>query len=171
MTTGGHDEHEHEHDGEAHELEDEAAVRGDPRSGAIGDAVRRALLGGLSAVLTTEEGIRNLVGELRLPKDVIALLTQQAERSRKEAFRMAADEVGRFLAGVDVARVVRKALVGMKVEVKAELRFLDDDGAPAAEKVRVQVTPAATASTPSAASTRKTPRRRTATDYEYGDDE
>ena len=35
----------------------------------IPDSIRKALLTGVSAVLMTEEGIRNVLGDMRLPKD------------------------------------------------------------------------------------------------------
>lgn len=95
----------------------------------IPDSIRKALVGGLSAVLMTEEGIRNAVSDLRLPKDAIAYLAQQTERTRRELYRMVSDEVKGFLGNIDINRALRKALAGMKVEVRAELRFVDENGA------------------------------------------
>jgi hypothetical protein len=90
------------------------------------DSIRKAVVGGLSAVLMTEEGIRNAVSDLRLPKDAIAFLAQQTERTRRELYRMVSDEVKGFLGNLDIGGALRKALAGMRVEVKAELRFVDD---------------------------------------------
>ncbi|HSI04935.1 MAG: hypothetical protein ACAI38_15550 [Myxococcota bacterium] len=91
------------------------------------DSIRKAVVGGLSAVLMTEEGIRNAVSDMRLPKDAIAFLAQQTERTRRELYRMVSDEVKGFLGNLDIGGAMRKALSGMRVEVKAELRFVDED--------------------------------------------
>ena len=55
----------------------------DPKklSGLVPDIVRRAVLTGVGALFMTEEGIRNLVGEMKLPKDALAFLVAQAARS------------------------------------------------------------------------------------------
>ena len=97
--------------------------------GSLSDSIRKALVTGLSAVMLTEEGIRGAIGDLRLPKEAIAYLSAQTERTRKEFFRLASDELKGFLKKIDLTDEVRKALVGLKVEVKAELRFVDE-GAP-----------------------------------------
>jgi hypothetical protein len=91
------------------------------------ESIRKAVVGGLSAVLMTEEGIRNAVSDMRLPKDAIAFLAQQTERTRRELYRMVSDEVKGFLGTIDIGGAMRKALSGMRVEVKAELRFVDED--------------------------------------------
>ena len=51
-------------------------------AGLVPEAVRRAVLTGMGALFMTEEGIRNLVGEMKLPKDALGFLLQQAERTR-----------------------------------------------------------------------------------------
>ena len=98
----------------------------DEERGGLSDSIRRAVVSGLSALVMTEEGIRGALSEMRLPKDAMSYLTQQAERSRKELFRAVSEELKRFLIGIDVTQAVKKALTGMKVEVKAEVRFIDE---------------------------------------------
>lgn len=112
----------------------------DTRVGILPDALRKALITGISAVFMTEEGIRNALSELRLPKDAVSYLMQQTERSRKELFRAVSDELKGFLQGVDVTRAMRKALTGLKVEVKAEFRFIEvDDDAPTTTQVTAEI--------------------------------
>src|SRR5260370_14935579 len=66
-------------------------------SGLVPDLVRRAVLTGVGALFMTEEGLRNLVGEMKLPKDALAFLLAQADRTRSEAVRVVTQEVRRFL--------------------------------------------------------------------------
>lgn len=108
------------------EYEDEVYEEEGGPARAVADSLRRALVNGLSAVLMTEEGIRQAVGELRLPKDAVGYLSQQAERSRREVSRIVGVEVKRFLHNTDMAGLLRKSLSGMKVEVRAELKFNED---------------------------------------------
>src|SRR5260370_35074722 len=68
-------------------------------SGLVPDLVRRAVLTGVGALFMTEEGLRNLVGEMKLPKDALAFLLAQADRTRSEAVRGVPQEGRRFLQG------------------------------------------------------------------------
>ena len=109
---------------------DDSDDHGRDKSG-LSDSIRKALLTGLSAVFMTEEGIRSALSDMRLPKEALAYLAQQTERTRRELFRAFTDELKSFLTGVDWTREIRKALIGLKVEVKAVVRFGED--APHAE--------------------------------------
>lgn len=121
MSKDSDDEYEYEE--EEYEYEDDE--EGGPGR-IVTESIRKALLSGLSAVLMTEEGIRQVVGDMRLPKDAIGYLSQQAERSRREAMRIVGEEVKHFLHNTDMAGLLRKSLSGMKVEVRAELKFNED---------------------------------------------
>ncbi len=110
----------------------EPAPDEEARSGLLGDSIRKAVVSGMTALFMTEEGIRNALGDMRLPKDALAYLSQQTERTRRELFRAVSAELKSFLSGIDLSRALRKALSGMKVEVRAELRFTDE-GAPKGE--------------------------------------
>lgn len=89
------------------------------------DSIRKALLGGISAVMMTEEGIRSALGDMRLPKEALSYLAQQTDKTRRELFRSVSDEVKGFLKGIDLTGELRKALTGLKVSVKAEVTFTD----------------------------------------------
>ncbi len=94
--------------------------------GLLPDSIKKALVSGLSALFMTEEGIRSALGDMRLPKEAMAFLLQQTERTRKEIFRAVSEELKSFLSTMDLATAVRKALVGMKLEVTAQVRFVDE---------------------------------------------
>jgi hypothetical protein len=96
------------------------------KGGALGDSLRKALITGISAVFMTEEGIRSSLSDMRLPKEAITYLLQQTAGSRRELVRIVGDELKSFLHGADVVGTLRKALSGMKIEVKAEIRLVDE---------------------------------------------
>lgn len=98
--------------------------------GLLPDSIRKALVTGISAIFMTEEGIRNTLAEMRLPKDAMGYLVQQTERTRKELFRVVSQELKGFLKGADLPRELRAVLKNMKVQVRAEVRFVDENDPP-----------------------------------------
>lgn len=120
------------------------------KAGVLAESLRKALVTGLSAVFMTEEGIRSALAEMRLPKEAIGFLVQQTSNTRRELSRLVAEELKGFLRNADFSATVRKALAGMKLEVRAEIRFVEDGA-------RLEsLTTESTASTPSG----RPPRRR-----------
>jgi hypothetical protein len=101
---------------------------GRPAEGAknlLAESLRKALVTALSAVFMTEEGIRSALSDVRLPKDVIGHLIQQTGNTRRELFRTVSDELKSFLQSADITGAIRKALVGMNLEVRAEIHFVE----------------------------------------------
>ena len=121
------------------------------RAGALAESLRKALVTGLSAVFMTEEGVRSALSEMRLPKEAIGFLVQQTGNTRRELSRLVAEELKGFLRNADFSATVRKALAGMKLEVRAEIRLVEDGA-------RLESLTTETAASP--ASTRPRRRRR-----------
>lgn len=94
--------------------------------GILPETLKKALVTGISAVFMTEEGIRNALSDMRLPKEAMAYLIAQTQNSRRELFRVMSDELKNFLRNIDLPGEVKKALSGMKLEVKAEIKFVDE---------------------------------------------
>jgi len=92
-------------------------------SGLVPDIVRRAVLTGVGALFMTEEGIRNLVGDMKMPKDAIAFLMAQAEKTRSEVARVVTQEVRRFLESETLRREIWKMVSGVTLEVTASIHL------------------------------------------------
>jgi hypothetical protein len=92
-------------------------------SGLVPDIVRRAVLTGVGALFMTEEGIRNLVGDMKLPKDALNFLLSQAEKTRTEVARVVTQEVRRFLESETLRREIWKLLNGVTLEVTANIHL------------------------------------------------
>ena len=105
--------------------------------GFVPDIVRRAVLTGVGALFMTEEGIRNLVGEMKLPKDALAFLVAQADKTRAEVTRIVTQEVRRFLESDTLRREIWKLLTSVTLEVNATVQ-LKPSGEP---QVRAKVKP------------------------------
>jgi hypothetical protein len=74
----------------------------------------------------TEDGIRNAVGDLRLPKEAIQFLLTQTDNGRREVVRIVSDELKDFLRGMDLTGELRSALVGLTLEVNASIKIKDE---------------------------------------------
>ncbi|HUJ27928.1 MAG TPA: hypothetical protein VLW85_18030 [Myxococcales bacterium] len=92
-------------------------------SGLVPDIVRRAVLTGVGALFMTEEGLRSLVGEMKLPKDALAFLLAQADKTRTEVARVVTSEVRRFLESETLRREIWKLLTGVTLEVNASIQL------------------------------------------------
>ena len=97
------------------------------RQGFLPDFVRKVAVAGLGALFMTEEGIRGLAGQLKLPKEVLGFLLQQAERSKDEIGRVISEEVRKFLQSDKLREEFIKLLAGMTIEVKSEIRLVPSD--------------------------------------------
>jgi hypothetical protein len=91
--------------------------------GFVPDIVRRAVLTGVGALFMTEEGIRNLVGEMKLPKDALAFLIAQADKTRGDVTRIVTQEVRRFLESETLRREIWKLLTSVTLEVNATVQL------------------------------------------------
>ena len=95
----------------------------------IPDLLRRTVYAGMAAVFSTDEGIRRIVSELKLPREVANYLIQQAGNSKDELFKIVAREVRGFLESMNVSGELTKLLTSLSFEVKTEIRFIPNDEA------------------------------------------
>ena len=101
---------------------------GDEKSfrGVIPDFVRKMAVAGLGAVFMTEEGIRNLAGQMKLPKEALTYILGQAEHTKDQIGRVVSEEVRRFLQSEKLRDEFLKLLSGMTLEIKAEVKLVPD---------------------------------------------
>ena len=105
-------------------------------SGIVPDIVRRAVLTGVGALFMTEEGIRNLVGDMKMPKDALGFLLGQADKTRSEVARVVTQEVRRFLESETLRREIWKLLNGITLEVNATIHLKPSGEAAMKAKVK-----------------------------------
>jgi hypothetical protein len=120
------------------------------RGGFVPEFVRKVAVAGLGAIFMTEEGIRTLAGQLKLPKEALGYILSQAEKTKDEIGRVVSEEIRRFLQSEKLREEFLKLLAGMTVEVKAEVRLKPtvaagaeskpDDAAPTEGEPQVVIT-------------------------------
>jgi hypothetical protein len=97
--------------------------------GVIPELFKRTFYAGLGAVFTTEEGIRKIVNDFSLPKDVANYLVSQAQGTKDEMFRLLAIELRGWLDKLNLHQELAKLLTTLSFEIKTEVRFIPNDQA------------------------------------------
>ena len=99
------------------------------------DLLRRGLALGLSGLFLTEEAFRKAFGDT-VPRDWMDFAAEQSARTRSEFLERLSAEVGRVLESVDLAQLLDALVTGRTIEVKAEIRIGEREGAPSPEGSR-----------------------------------
>ena len=105
---------------------DEDADDGDEKKGFVPDFVRRMAWAGIGAVFMSEEGIRRLAGQLKLPKEALGFLLSQAEKTKDEIGKTVSDEVRKLLQSDRLRDEMLRMIAGMTIEVRAEVKLVPD---------------------------------------------
>ncbi len=106
---------------------DEAADEREAKLGFVPEFVKRVAVAGLGALFMTEEGIRSLAGQLKLPKEVLGFVLSQAEKTKDDLGRIVSDELRRFLQSEKLRGEFLKLLAGMTVEINAQVRLVPSE--------------------------------------------
>ena len=105
---------------------DEKVDDADEKKGFVPDFVRRMAWAGIGAVFMSEEGIRRLAGQLKLPKEALGFLLHQAEKTKDEIGRTVSDEVRKLLQSDRLRDELLRLIAGMTIEVRAEVKLVPD---------------------------------------------
>lgn len=126
---GDHGSHPGPRDGrDGHEGDEDFGLR-ERLEKLLPEVVRRAISAGSTALLTTEDGIRKLVSEMNLPRELAAYLMMQASSSKDEVLRIISQEIRRFLESVNLSGELQKLLTSLSFEIKTEIRFIPNSDA------------------------------------------
>jgi len=118
---------------------DDVDAPGDATRGPIVELMRKVAFAGLGALFMTEEGIRSVAGQLKLPKEALGFILSQAERTKDEVGRVLSEEVRRFLRSDKLRAEFLQLLSGMQVEVTTHVRLVPDPGRKPGEPARPRV--------------------------------
>jgi len=99
------------------------------RPRAVSDLFRKVLVSGVGALFMTEEGIRSMVKELKLPKEIIGAVIAQADRTKSDVVRVVGSEVRSFLESSTLRKDLLELATQLRLEVRAEIgiKHKDDD--------------------------------------------
>ena len=94
----------------------------------ISDLLKKVVHTGISAAFMTEDAVKNIVGDLPLPKDVVNGLVQNAKNSKDEFIKSAKSELKSYLNRIDLQKEIDRILEENDLEVKATIRFKKKPG-------------------------------------------
>jgi hypothetical protein len=94
------------------------------------ELIKRILEAGYEKITDTPENVREFVREMKLPKEVLALIIAQIDETKNGLYRVVSKEIRDFLEQTNLAEELTKALTTVSFEIKTEVRFIPNDARP-----------------------------------------
>jgi polyhydroxyalkanoate synthesis regulator phasin len=93
----------------------------------VPEVLRKTVLLGLGGVAMTEEGVRRVLSDLRLPREearrLLDYLTEQSQRSKSELMALVTSEIRTLFRTLNLEHELRRVLADMRIKVQAEITF------------------------------------------------
>jgi hypothetical protein len=96
----------------------------DQQSGVVLEAIKKLFSVGVGAAFLTEESIRNYLGDIKLPKDVLQFVLQSASKGKEELVQRVSKEIGGLLSHIDIVKEASKFVESHKFRISAEIEVL-----------------------------------------------
>jgi len=90
-------------------------------------AVEKAVETGVGRLSDNSDSLRNFVGDMKLPKEVLHYLYQQIDDTKSGLYRVVAKEIRDVLEHTQFADEITKILTKLSFEIKTEIRFIPND--------------------------------------------
>ncbi len=97
---------------------------------ALREIVRKVVEAGYDRLSEGPENIRQLVSEMKLPKETLAALFGTLDDTKTGLYRVVAREVRDFLEHSSLAEDIVRGLTALSFEIKTEVRFIPNDSRP-----------------------------------------
>ena len=89
----------------------------------VSDGIKKILATGISTVLMSEEGVRQYLQDMKLPKDALGPLLKGVAKSKEEIVLRVGNEFSKLVEKIDVVEELTKFLRENKIKVSAEIEF------------------------------------------------
>ncbi len=97
--------------------------------GFVPDIFKRSLTSGIGSLFMSDDGLRSLVADKKLPKEAVGYLIGQADATKREFMRIVSREIREFLETMDFGGELTKILTSISFEIRTEVRFIPNDAA------------------------------------------
>ena len=88
------------------------------------ELVRKLLIVGVGTVFLTEESLRTLISDFKLPKDLIAGILESASKTKNEFLsKLSSDLLDRAMEKVDIQSQVQEILEKNELDLQIKLNF------------------------------------------------
>ena len=87
----------------------------------FGETLKKVFTTGVSAAFMTEESIRSYLQELKLPKEILNILIQSANKSKDELTQRVSKEISQIFNKIDWVSEMAKFAESHKFKISAEI--------------------------------------------------
>ena len=94
----------------------------------IPELIKRAVELGVEKAVEAPDNLKELVANLKLPREAASLLLAHADETKNGLFRVVAKEVREFLEHTNLASEMQKLLTTVQFEVNTTIRFKPNPG-------------------------------------------
>jgi hypothetical protein len=94
----------------------------------VRDTIKKVVETGVGKISEGPESLRNLVSDLRLPKEIANYLLLQVEETKNGLYGAVAKEIRSFLMQSNLGEELAKALAHLSLEIRTEIRFVPQPG-------------------------------------------
>jgi hypothetical protein len=91
--------------------------------------MERAVETGVGRLAEGPENLRNLMSEMKLPKEVLNYIYTQIDDTKGDLYRVVAKEIREVLERTQFADELTKVLTRLSFEIRTEIRFIPNDAA------------------------------------------
>lgn len=96
----------------------------------ISDALKKLFAAGVSGALMSEEVIRTYLADVKLPKEMLQLVIQGAQKSKDEITGRVSKEIVGLIDKIDIVKEVSKFAETHKFKINAEIEIIKKDDKP-----------------------------------------
>ena len=103
----------------------------------VTDTLKKLFTVGLGAAFMTEDAIRNYLGEIKLPKEMIGYLMTGAKKSKEELMNRVGNEVVTIIRKIDFVQEASRFVESHKFRVSAEIEVVKKDNNESNSNIKV----------------------------------
>lgn len=89
----------------------------------VSDGLKKILATGISTVLMSEEGVRQYLQDMKLPKDALGNLLKGVAKSKEEIVTRVGNEFSKLVEKIDIVEEMTQFLRENKIKISAEIEF------------------------------------------------
>lgn len=93
----------------------------------LGETIKKVFTAGVGAAFMTEEGIRSYLSDLKLPKELLNLIIQSANKSKDEITQRISKEAVSVIQKIDFVKEFSKFAESHKFKISAEIDIVKKD--------------------------------------------
>lgn len=125
----------------------------------VPEILRRGIESGMDTFLRSDRGVRKVISDLKLRRELTNYFFHQIDETKNAALRVVAGEVRDFLENTNLEQSLYTVLTSLAFEIRTEVRFVPTEDGPLRPRVKSRVDPSGTKKKKTAG--RKRARKRT----------